>query len=72
MAGIEFFDGAMSVGASSDRTTPDSPSVRSGGPIETFDSGFDGHSMDMPSRPSNAVDGMSQGKGSPISGPMDE
>jgi len=70
-SGIEFFDGAMSVDAGSSNATPEQPGARSGGPIATFEGGFEGSSFAVPDRPSNAVDGMSAGKGSPITGPMD-
>lgn len=70
--GIEFFDGAMSVGEGASYTTSESAKVTSGGPIEVPEGIDDGHSMSVPTRPGNAVDGMGAGSGSPIVGPMDE
>ena len=65
-------DGAMDVGGASYSTTGTEPAAKSGGPIESADGIDGGHSFAVPERPSNAVEGMGPGKGSPISGPMDE
>ena len=53
--GIEFYDGAQSVDGGVSSAIPDQPSTRSGGPIVTFDGGFDGHSMAVPTNPSNSI-----------------
>lgn len=70
--GIDFYDGAMDLGGASYSTNGTEPSMSSGGPIDVPDGIDTGRSVSMPSRPANAVDSPSEGKGKPISGPMDE
>lgn len=70
--GIEFYAGAEAPSFSGDKsTTPSEPSMKSGGPIEAPEGINAGRSTALPTNPSNAVEGMGQGKGSPIKGPMD-
>lgn len=71
MAGIEFFDGAMSVANGVGSADPDSPKTTSGGPIESADGLDDGHSMTVPGKTDNMVDKPANKGGDIISGPMD-
>jgi hypothetical protein len=72
-AGISFYDGAMEI-ENDNVTTANQPEPKAtaGGPIVVPDGIDEGNSMDMPERTGNVVDSPKQGKGSPITGPMDE
>jgi len=71
MAGIEFFSGAMDVAKGVGTADPDQPKMSSGGPIEVASGIDDGRSTTVPSKFDNMVSQPGEGKGSPISGPMD-
>jgi len=72
MAGIEFFDGAMSLAKGVGTADPTAPKATSGGPIQSADGLDNGRSMGVPTKFDNMVDRPSNSTGKKIiEGPMD-